>query len=76
VVDLFRGYNQADWDAITGAPTPPIVYNPRFGLGQECAIGNGTAVNAFLAYYVNNTSGTFFGIFTWAEFTYAEYYGS
>ena len=76
VVDLFRVYNQADYDAITGAPTPPIVYNPRFGLGQECAIGNGTAVNAFMAHYNVGTSATFFGIFTWAEFPYAEYYGT
>ena len=76
VVDLFREYNQADWDAITGAPTPPIIYNPRKGLGQECAIGNGSAINAFLAYFVTATSSTWFSIFTWAEFTYAEYYGS
>jgi len=76
VVDLFRAYNAADYDAITGAPTPPIIYNPRFGHGQECVIGNGIAVNAFLAYYACATSGTFYGIFTWAEFTYAEYYGT
>jgi hypothetical protein len=76
VVDLFRAYNQADWDAITGAPTPPIVYNPRYGLGQECVIGNGTSVNAFMAHFNVGTSATFFSIFTWAEFTYAEYYGA
>jgi len=76
VVDLYRVYNQADWDAITGAPTPPIIYNPRFGLGQECVIGNGTAVNAFMAHFNVGTSATFFSIFTWAEFTYAEYYGT
>lgn len=76
VVDLFRVYQQVDHDAITGAPTPPFIYNPRFGLGQEVAIGNNSAVNAFLAYYVNGTSSTGFSIFTWAEFTYAEYYGS
>lgn len=76
VVDLFRHYQQVDNDAITAAPTPPIIYNPRFGLGQECAIGNGSAVNAFLAYHINGTSSTWFSIFTWAEFTYAEYYGA
>lgn len=76
VVDLFRCYNQADWDAITGAPTPPIIYCPRQGLGQECAIGNGSAVNAFMAHFNVGTSATFFSIFTWAEFTYAGYYGT
>jgi len=76
VVDLFRHYQQVDNDAITAAPTPPIIYNPRFGLGQECAIGNGTAVNAFLVLHINATSSTWFSIWTWAEFTYAEYYGS
>ena len=76
VVDLFRHYQQVDHDAIAGAPTPPIIYNPRHGLGQECAIGNDSSFNAFLAYFVNGTSSTWFSIFTWAEFTYAEYYGS
>ncbi len=76
VVDLFRHYQQVDNDAITGAPTPPIIYNPLFGLGQECAIGSNGAVNAFLAYHINATSSTWFSIWTWAEFTYAEYYGN
>ena len=75
VSDLFRHYQQVDNDAITGAPTPPIIYNPRKGLGQECIIGSEGAINAFLAYYVNGTSSTGFSIFTWAEFTYAEFYG-
>lgn len=76
VVDLYRGYQQVDNDAITGAPTPPWLYNPRFGLGQEAVIGNNANVCAYLAYYVNGTSSTGFAIHTWAEFTYAEYYGS
>lgn len=76
VVDVFRHYQQVDNDAITGAPTPPIIYNPRFGLGQECVIGNNSTVNAFLVYAVNGTSSTGFITFTWAEFTYAEYYGT
>ncbi len=74
VVDLFREYQQVDNDAITGAPTPPRLYNPRRGFGQEAAIGSLGAVNAFLAYYCNGTSSTGFGIMTWAEFTYDEYY--
>jgi|SRR3990167_1078473 len=76
VVDLFRHYQQVDNDAITGAPTPPIIYNPRFGMGQEAIIGSNIAVNAFLVYAVNGTSSTGFITFTWAEFTYAEFYGS
>lgn len=75
VADLFREYQQVDNDAITGAPTPPRMYNPRRGWGQEAAIGSIGAVNAFLAYYCNATSSTGFGIMTWAEFTYDEYYG-
>lgn len=75
VADLFREYQQVDNDAITGAPTPPRIYCPRAGKGQEAAIGALGAVNAFLAYYVNGTSSTGFGIMTWAEFTYDEYYG-
>ncbi|KKN62511.1 hypothetical protein LCGC14_0511270 [marine sediment metagenome] len=76
VADLLRLYNQADFDAITGAPTPPTIYSPRHGLGQECVIGNGSSVNAFMAHFNVGTSATFFSIFTWAEFTYAEYYGA
>ncbi len=76
VVDLFRHYQQVDNDAISGAPTPPIIYNPRMGLGQECAIGNDSSFNAFLAYFINATSSTWFSIWAWAEFTYAEYYGN
>ena len=75
VVDLCREYQQVDNDAITGAPTPPRMYNPRKGIGQECAIGSLGAVNAFLVYCINATSSTGFIIATWAEFTYDEYYG-
>ena len=75
VVDLFREYQQVDNDAITGAPTPPRIYNPRRGWGQECAIGSLSAVNAFLVYAVNATSSTGFIIATFAEFSYDEYYG-
>lgn len=76
VVDLFRHYQQVDHDAISGAPTPPIIYNPRHGLGQECAIGNDSSFNAFLTYFINASSSTWYSIWSWAEFTYAEYYGS
>ena len=76
VVDLFRHYQQVDNDAITAAPTPPIIYNPRHGLGQECVIGNDSSFNAFLTYFINASSSTWFSIWTWAEFSYAEYYGS
>ncbi len=78
VADLYREYMQADHDAITGAPTPSLTYNPRMGLGQECVIGNGSTVNAYLFYMVAGTASasTGFSIHTWAEFTYAEYYGT
>ena len=78
VADLYREYHQADRDAITGAPTPQITYSPRDGHGQECVIGDDSNVNAYLYYAVAGTAGasTGFSIHTWAEFTYAEYYGS
>lgn len=78
VADLYREYHQADRDAITGAPTPPLIYNPRVGHGQECVIGNNTNVQALLIYGVSGTTGTNSGFYiaTWAEFTYDEYYGS
>ncbi len=78
VADLYREYHQADRDAITTAPTPPIVYSPRDGHGIECAIGDDSNVNAYLFYGIAGTAGGSkgFSIHTWAEFTYADYYGS
>jgi len=78
VADLYREYHQADRDAIAGAPTPPLTYCPRAGLGQECLIGNNANVQAYLYYALAGTASqsTGFSIHTWAEFTYAEYYGS
>ena len=77
VADLYREYHQADRDAITGAPTPPLIYNPRTGHGQECVIGNNSTTQAFLVHAVDGavTTNTGFIIATWAEFTYDEYYG-
>lgn len=77
VADLYREYHQADRDAITGAPTPSLIYNPRDGFGQECVIGDNTSVQALLIHAVSGTTGTntAFLIATWAEFTYDEYYG-
>ena len=78
VCDLYREYHQADRDAITGAPTPPLIYNPREGHGQECVIGNGINVQSFLVHVqggATNATKTGFIITTWAEFTYDEYYG-
>ncbi len=78
VADLYREYHQGDHDAIAGAPTPTLTYNPRDGHGQECAIGDDSNVNAYLYYALAGTAGgsTGFSIHTWAEFSYAEYYGS
>ena len=76
VADLYREYHQADRDAITGSPTPSLIYNPSAGKGQECAIGNDVGVNALLIYGVSGTTGTNTGFFiaTWAEFTFDEWY--
>jgi hypothetical protein len=80
VADLYREYQQADRDAIT--TTSPacqdLLYNPRTGRGQECVIGNNSTVQAFLLYVLAGTASDSeaFSIVTWAEFTFAEYYGS
>lgn len=79
VADLYREYHQADRDAIsTSAPSTYLLYNPRMGHGQECVIGNNSTVQAWLVYYLAGTASasTGFSINTWAEFTYAEYYGA
>lgn len=80
VADLYREYHQADRDAITTtSPTnTPILYSPRLGLGQECVIGNNSTVQAYLFYALAGTASdsSGFSIHTWAEFTYADYYGS
>ena len=77
VADLYREYHQADRDAITGSPTPALIYNPRVGHGQECVIGNNTSVQAFMVHVqggATDATKTHFIIATWAEFTYDEYY--
>ncbi len=78
VADLYREYHNADWDAITAVPTPSFIYAPRDGKGQECVIGDNSNVNAYLFYGLAGTAGGSkgFSIHTWAEFTYAEYYGA
>ncbi len=74
VADLFRHYQQADFDAITGAPTPPIRYAPFAGLGAPTAIGGSSNFASFLTYAVVGTSSTWFTLHSWAEFTYTEFY--
>ena len=74
VADVFRHYQQVDHDAITGAPTPPIVYDPAKGIGEWCVVGQHSAVNCYMFYYANGTSSTGFHIHTWAEFSYDEFY--
>jgi len=76
VVDLWRHYQQVDHDAITGAPTPPLVYQPSRGQGQRAVVGSADTVNTWAVHLANGTSSTAFVIATWAEFTYAEIYGS
>src|SRR3990167_1850751 len=74
VVDLFRHYQQVDNDAITGAPTPPIIYDPAKGMGEWCVVGQHSAINCYMFYFANGTSSTGFHIHTWAEFSYDEFY--
>ena len=74
VADVFRHYQQVDHDAITGAPTPPIVYDPAKGMGEWCVVGSSSIIHTYMAYYANGTSSTGFHIHTWAEFTYDEFY--
>lgn len=78
VADLFRVYQQVDHDAITGAPTPPITYNPLQGLGTFAVIGSENTINGYLFYAVAGTAGasTGFHIHSWAEFTYEEFYAA
>ena len=76
VADVWREYHQADRDAITGAPTPSILYNPAFGIGAWCVVGTNSNINTYMVYYANGTSSTGFHIHTWAEFTYEEFYAA
>jgi hypothetical protein len=76
VADLYRFYNQADFDAITGAPTPPIIYNPFNGAGSPAVIGSTSAVTAYMTYAACATSGTWFTLHHWAEFKYDEFYAA
>lgn len=74
VVDAWRWYQQVDNDAITGAPTPPITYDPFNGKGAPLIVGQHSAINTYMFYFANGTSSTGFHIHQWAEFTYDEFY--
>ena len=74
VTDLWRHYGQADFDAITGAPTPPFIYAPFAGHGSPCVVGSSSNINCFMVYCAVGTSGTWYTIHSWAEFTYDEFY--
>lgn len=76
VADVYRHYQQVDNDAITGAPTPPIIYDPFNGKGQICVIGSASNINCFMVYVANGTSSTGFAIWSWAEFSYEEFYAA
>ena len=76
VADHYRVYQQVDNDAITGAPTPPIIYDPFNGRGTPCVIGANSAVHSYMFYFANGTSSTGFHIHTWVEFTYEEFYAA
>ena len=75
--DLLRVYIQVDINAVTGtAHYDQVVYSPLQGRGVPCVIGKNGNGTAFLAYIANATSGDGYGIATWAEFTYDEFYAT
>jgi len=77
VCELARTYIQVDVDAVTGSANyDQFKYSPLQGLGAPAVIGGADDVHAFMVNVGVGTSSTGYIIATWAEFTYAEYYGS
>ena len=77
VFDLWRTYVQVDLDAVTGAANfDQSHYAPFFGRGVPAIVGSTSNVNALLVYAGVGTSSTGYINAAWAEFTYAEFYGS
>lgn len=74
VADVFR-FASADPDS-AAANTNPLTYSPYAGIGAPTLVGDGANVNAFMVYVSTGTSGTCWIVASWAEFTYAEVYGS
>ena len=77
VCELARTYIQVDVDSVTGAANyDQFIYAPFQGRGAPATIGGADDLHAFLVNVGVGTSSTGYIIATWAEFTYAEYYGS
>lgn len=76
VTDLWRMYNQADYDAIAASPTPALIYAPFAGQGAPCVVGSSSNVNCFMVYCSVATSSTWYTLHSWAEFTYDEFYAA
>ena len=75
--ELARTYIQVDVDSVTGAANyEQFVYAPFQGRGAPAIIGSASNVHAFLVNVGVGTSSTGYILATWAEFTYAEFYGS
>ena len=77
VNELARTYIQVDVDSVTGAANyDQFVYAPFQQRGAPAIIGGADDTHAFLVNVGVGTSSTGYIIATWAEFTYAEFYGS
>lgn len=74
VADIYR-WASVDPDSVASNGNP-FTYAPFAGLGSPCVVGDGSAMNAFMVYIGAGTSGTAWIVGVWAEFTYAEYYGT
>ena len=77
VNELARMYSPSDLDGLTSVFVPDqFVYNPSAGKGARAIVGAADSIHAFMVNVGNGTSSTGYIIATWAEFTYAEFYGS
>ena len=76
VSDLFRAAHAVDFDAGASNLQEQIVYSPFAGRGMMAIVGSASTLHAFLVYAACGTSSTGFVLASWAEFTYAEFYGS
>ena len=77
VNELARTYIQVDVDSVTGAANyDQFVYAPFQQRGAPAIVGGADDVHAFMVNVGVGTSSTGYIIATWAEFTYAEFYGS
>lgn len=77
VSDLFRiCHNGTDMDATGSSLIEHGVYAPLQGKGQLAIVGSASTIHAYMIYMACGTSASGWIVATWAEFTYAEFYGS